>query len=47
MTLGWDVAGIVEDWGNQVTGFNRGDAVYGVPNFPGDGSYAEYAYCES
>lgn len=42
MTLGWDVAGTVEEWGEEVTGFQKGDAVYGVPNFPGDGSYAEY-----
>ena len=44
MTLGWDAAGVVEDWGSEVTGFQKGDAVYGVPNFPGNGngSYAEY-----
>ena len=42
ITLGWDAAGIVEEIGSDVTGFKKGDAVYGVPNFPGDGSYAEY-----
>ena len=42
MTLGWDAAGIVEEIGSDVTGLKKGDAVYGVPNFPGDGSYAEY-----
>ncbi len=42
MTLGWDAAGIVEETGSDVTEFKKGDAVYGVPNFPGDGSYAEY-----
>ena len=42
MTLGWDAAGVVEALGSAVTGFEKGDAVYGVPNFPGDGSYAEY-----
>ncbi|MEJ7664743.1 MAG: NADP-dependent oxidoreductase [Hymenobacter sp.] len=42
MTLGWDAAGVVEALGSEVTGFQQGDAVYGVPNFPGDGSYAEY-----
>ncbi len=42
MTLGWDAVGIVEERGSDVTGFQKGDAVYGVPNFPGDGSYAEY-----
>lgn len=42
MTLGWDAAGVIEEMGSDVTGFQKGDAVYGVPNFPGDGSYAEY-----
>ncbi|MBC7421940.1 MAG: NADP-dependent oxidoreductase [Ferruginibacter sp.] len=42
ITLGWDAAGIVEETGSNVTGFKKGDEVYGVPNFPGNGSYAEY-----
>jgi NADPH:quinone reductase-like Zn-dependent oxidoreductase len=42
LTLGWDAAGIVEEIGSAVTAFTKGDAVYGEPNFPGDGSYAEY-----
>ncbi|MEX8546619.1 MAG: NADP-dependent oxidoreductase [Mucilaginibacter sp.] len=42
MTLGWDAAGVVEETGSEVTGFQKGDEVFGVPNFPGDGSYAEY-----
>jgi NADPH:quinone reductase-like Zn-dependent oxidoreductase len=43
MTLGWDAAGVVEEIGTEVTGFKPGDAVYGIPNFPGNqGSYAEY-----
>jgi NADPH:quinone reductase-like Zn-dependent oxidoreductase len=42
MTLGWDAAGTVEAVGSEVTVFRKGDAVYGVPNFPGNGSYAEY-----
>jgi NADPH:quinone reductase-like Zn-dependent oxidoreductase len=42
MTLGWDAAGIVEEVGSEVTTLKKGDAVYGIPNFPGDGSYAEY-----
>ncbi len=40
--LGLDAAGIVEELGSDVTQFKRGDKIYGVPNFPGDGSYAEY-----
>ncbi|RZJ88280.1 MAG: NADP-dependent oxidoreductase, partial [Chryseobacterium sp.] len=47
MTLGWDAAGIIEELGDEVTGFQKGDAVYGVPNFPGDGSYAEYVAAEA
>ncbi len=42
LTLGWDASGIVEEIGSRVTSFKKGDEVYGVPNFPGDGSYAEY-----
>ncbi len=43
MTLGWDATGIVEETGRDVTEFQKGDEVYGVPNFPGsNGSYAEY-----
>lgn len=43
MTLGWDAAGIVEEIGSEVSSFKPGDAVYGIPNFPGtQGSYAEY-----
>jgi NADPH:quinone reductase-like Zn-dependent oxidoreductase len=42
LTLGWDAAGTVAEVGSEVTAFQKGDAVYGVPNFPGNGSYAEY-----
>ncbi|RAJ11189.1 NADPH:quinone reductase-like Zn-dependent oxidoreductase [Chitinophaga skermanii] len=42
LTLGWDAAGIVETVGAAVTTFKKGDEVYGVPNFPGNGSYAEF-----
>ncbi|WP_439698908.1 NADP-dependent oxidoreductase [Mucilaginibacter sp. AW1-7] len=42
LTLGWDASGIVDKVGDQVTAFKKGDEVFGVPTFPGDGSYAEY-----
>ena len=42
LTIGWDAAGTVEEVGSGVTGFKKGDEVYGIPNFPGNGSYAEY-----
>ncbi|MDQ2752533.1 MAG: NADP-dependent oxidoreductase [Bacteroidota bacterium] len=47
LTLGWDTAGIVEETGSGVTDFKKGDAVYGIPNFPGDGSYAEYCVAKA
>ncbi|TGD56640.1 NADP-dependent oxidoreductase [Flavobacterium humi] len=41
--LGWDVSGIVESVGENVTDFKIGDAVFGMVNFPGHGkAYAEY-----
>lgn len=40
--IGLDAAGVVAEVGSEVTAFQKGDAVYGVPNFPGDGSYVEY-----
>lgn len=39
--LGFDVAGVVQALGTAVTGFQVGDAVYGIPNGL-SGSYAEY-----
>jgi len=47
MTLGWDAAGIIEAVGKDVTVFKKGDAVYGVPNFPGNGSYAEFCVAKA
>src|SRR5690606_41813825 len=41
--LGWDIAGIVTEIGEDVTRFKEGDAVYGLINFLGAGNaYAEY-----
>ena len=43
-TLGWDVAGTVEQVGAGVERFAAGDEVYGLLTFPGTGGgYAEYA----
>lgn len=47
MTLGWDAAGVVEEIGSEVTAFQKGDAVYGEPAFPGNGSYAEYCVAKA
>lgn len=42
-TLGWDVAGTVEQAGEGVREFEAGDEVYGLLPFPGTGGgYAEY-----
>jgi NADPH:quinone reductase-like Zn-dependent oxidoreductase len=42
-TLGWDVAGTVEQAGEGVQEFAPGDEVYGLLQFPGTGGgYAEY-----
>jgi len=41
MGLGLDAAGEVEEIGIDVTGFKKGDEIYGVPNFL-EGTYAEF-----
>ncbi|WP_306462541.1 NADP-dependent oxidoreductase [Flavobacterium circumlabens] len=41
--LGWDLSGIIQEVGKNVSDFKIDDAVFGMANFPGNGSaYAEY-----
>lgn len=41
--IGWDVSGVIESIGENVTEFKPGDEVFGMINFPGHGkAYAEY-----
>lgn len=42
LTLGWDVSGVIEAVGSEVTGFKVGDAVYSRPDIRRNGTYAEY-----
>lgn len=42
MRLGFDIAGEVVATGASVTGFNKGDRVFGMLNFRQLGAYAEY-----
>jgi NADPH:quinone reductase-like Zn-dependent oxidoreductase len=43
IVLGWDISGTVTDVGNDVKEFKKGDEVFGMVNFPGEGrAYAEY-----
>jgi NADPH:quinone reductase-like Zn-dependent oxidoreductase len=42
LVLGWDLAGVVEEKGPNVTAFAIGDEVYGQLDVTRDGAYAEY-----
>ena len=45
--LGWDVSGVIEETGKNVSGFKTGDEVFGCIGFPGLGkSYAEYTVAD-
>ena len=47
-TVGWDVAGVVEEVGYGVTTLRAGDPVFGMPWFPRQaGAYAEYVTAPS
>ncbi|MEI8347692.1 MAG: NADP-dependent oxidoreductase [Pseudomonadota bacterium] len=47
LTLGWDFSGVVEETGEEVTQFTRGDEVYGRPDTSRNGAYAEYMVVRS
>lgn len=43
LILGWDISGTVEEVGDGVTGYEVGDAVFGMPRFPDVGAaYADF-----
>lgn len=42
LILGWDVSGVVEAVGSEVTSVAPGDAVFGQADITRDGAYAEY-----
>jgi len=39
---GWDLSGVVEEVGADVTKFNKGDEVFAIPDTTRNGAYAEY-----
>jgi len=45
LILGWDVSGVVEKTGPNVTAFAYGDEVYGQLDITKNGAYAEYVVC--
>jgi NADPH:quinone reductase-like Zn-dependent oxidoreductase len=43
LTLGWELAGVVEQLGANVASFKPGDEVFGMIDLSRDGAYAEFA----
>lgn len=46
LTLGWELAGLVEQIGHGAKKFKVGDEVFGMLQLSGNGAYAEYAVAE-
>ena len=42
LILGWDVSGVIEEVGPNVSRSKKGDEVYSLPDHTRDGAYAEY-----
>jgi NADPH:quinone reductase-like Zn-dependent oxidoreductase len=42
LILGWDVSGVIEETGNDIKNFKKGDEVYSRPDPTRNGTYAEY-----
>jgi len=42
LILGWDVSGVIEEVGSNVSHFKKGDEVYSLPDHTRNGAYAEY-----
>ena len=47
LILGWDVSGVIEIVGSNITDFQEGDAVYSHPDITRNGTYAEYIAVKS
>jgi NADPH:quinone reductase-like Zn-dependent oxidoreductase len=47
LTLGSDLSGVIEEIGPGVSGFEKGEEVYGVTNSDFCGAYAEYAIAQA
>ncbi len=47
LVLGSDLAGVIEETGPDVSGFQRGEDVYGATNTQFTGAYAEYAVADA